>query len=176
MSYMEFMQGWPLWGVYLSLLGIVFLRAQATYWLGRGVSLSLHRSRIATRLGAKLERAERAINRFGPPAVTVSFLTVGIQTAINFSAGAMQMRFGRYLVAMFLGCLAWAAIYSLGGMAVFAAWWSLFVTSPELAVSAVAVTVLVILGWIRWRRRNAGRSAAAQEATGHQETQAAIGP
>lgn len=155
MPYSEFMQGWPFWAVYLALLGIVFVRAQATYWLGRGVNLGLHHSRLAARLGSRLERAERTIDRFGPPAVTVSFLTVGIQTAINLSAGAMRMRFGRYLLAMFLGCLAWAAVYSLGGLAVFVAWWELFLRFPLLALGVLLAVGGTVVAVVWWRHRRA---------------------
>lgn len=156
-----FMAGWPFWAVFLTLLGIVFARVQATYWLGRGVSLGLHHPRMAERLGARLERAERMIDRFGPPAVTLSFLTVGIQSAVNFSAGAMRMRFGRYLVAMLLGCLIWATVYSLGGLAVIAVWWSLFLRSPLLAL---AVTLSAVAGAaLAVRLRRARRTAEPEQ-------------
>ncbi|KUP97211.1 DedA family protein [Thermobifida cellulosilytica] len=151
----EFLEGRPFWVVYCSLLGIVFARAQATYWLGRGLGAGVHRSRIGQHIGPRLVRAENLINRFGPPAVTLCFLTVGIQTAVNLTSGAMRMRFGRYLVAMFLGCLAWAAVYSLGGMAVLAAWWGLFLHSPWLAVAVTAAVLAAAAAVVAWRRRRA---------------------
>ncbi|TDQ53617.1 DedA family protein [Actinorugispora endophytica] len=149
----EFLEGRPFWVVYFSLLGIVFARAQATYWIGRGLGAGVHRSGFAERIGPRLARAEGLVNRFGPPAVTLSFMTVGIQTAVNLAAGGVRMRFPRYLVAMFLGCLIWAAIYSLGGMAVLAAWWSLFLRSPLLALAVVAATAAAVTGLLWWRRR-----------------------
>ncbi|MEY9213611.1 VTT domain-containing protein [Thermobifida halotolerans] len=151
----EFLEGRPFWVVYFSLLGIVFARAQATYWLGRGLGAGVHRSRIGRRIGSRLVRAENLINRFGPPAVTLSFLTIGVQTAVNLASGAMRMRFPRYLVAMFLGCLAWAAVYSLGGMAVIAAWWGLFLRSPWLAVAATVLVAVAAVAFGAWRRRRA---------------------
>ncbi|GAA3988309.1 DedA family protein [Thermobifida alba] len=149
----EFLEGRPFWVVYLSLLGIVFARAQATYWLGRGLGAGVHRSRIGRRIGPRLARAENLINRFGPPAVTLCFLTVGVQTAVNLASGAMRMRFTRYLAAMFPGCLAWAAIYSLGGMAVLAAWWGLFLHSPWLAAAATVLVLAAAAAFVAWRRR-----------------------
>ncbi|WP_278360447.1 DedA family protein [Thermobifida fusca] len=154
----EFLEGRPFWVVYLSLLGIVFARAQATYWLGRGLGAGVYRSRLGQRIGPRLEHAENLINRYGPPAVTLSFLTIGIQTAVNLTSGAMRMRFVRYLIAMFVGCLAWAAIYSLGGMAVLAAWWGLFLHSPWAATAAAAAVIAAVVGVKTWRKR---RSAAA---------------
>lgn len=152
----EFLEGRPFWVVYFSLLGIVLARAQATYWLGRGFGAGMHRSRFAERFGPRLARAENLINRFGPPAVTLSFMTVGVQTAVNLAAGGMRMRFPRYLIAMFVGCLIWAAIYSLGGMAVLAVWWRLFLHSPILAGTVVAAAAgAAAVGWRR--RRTAAR-------------------
>ncbi|RCV51247.1 DedA family protein [Marinitenerispora sediminis] len=156
----EFLEGRPFWVVYSALLAIVFCRAQATYWIGRGIGAGVHRSGLARRLGERLTRAERLIDRFGPPAVTLSFLTVGIQTAVNLAAGAMRMSFPRYLVAMFAGCLAWAAVYSLGGMAVLAAWWNLFLHSPLLAVAAAALAVTAVAAAVLWRRRRRRRAGA----------------
>ncbi|MBB3036486.1 DedA family protein [Hoyosella altamirensis] len=155
-----FLEGRSVVVVYLALLGIVFLRAQATYWIGRGLGAGVHRSRLGDRLGDKLERAEGAINRYGPPAVTVSFLTIGVQTAINLTAGAMRMRFVRYLIAMFAGCLMWAAIYTFGGLAVMTAWVSMFTQSPLLAVGALAA-IAGLIGIIVWRRKQ--RAVAAHE-------------
>ncbi|GAB3208047.1 DedA family protein [Marinactinospora thermotolerans] len=156
----EFLEGRPFWIVYLALLGIVFCRAQATYWIGRGIGAGLHRSGWGRRIGPRLDRAEKLIDRFGPPAVTLSFLTVGIQTAVNLAAGAMRMRFPRYLVAMFVGCLAWAAVYSLGGLAVIAVWWELFLHSPLLAVTAAVVAAALIGAGVWWRRRTRSRDEA----------------
>ncbi|AEF41392.1 DedA family protein [Hoyosella subflava] len=155
-----FLEGRSVVVVYFALLGIVFLRAQATYWIGRGLGAGVHRSRLGDRLGDKLERAEAAINRYGPPAVTVSFLTIGVQTAINLTAGAMRMRFVRYLIAMFAGCLMWAAIYTFGGLAVMAAWVSVFTQSPLLAVGALAA-IAGLIGIIVWRRKQ--RAVAPHE-------------
>lgn len=156
-----FLEGRPFWVVYLSLLVIVLARAQATYWLGRAIGAGVHRSALARRLGSRLARAERLVGRYGPPAVTVSFATVGLQTAMNLVAGTMRMRFGRYLVAMIIGSLVWALLYSLGGLAVLAAWWRLFTASPPLAITvavlAVAVLAVVI---VRRRTRRAADSAA----------------
>ncbi|MCW4354357.1 VTT domain-containing protein [Hoyosella sp. YIM 151337] len=154
-----FLEGRSVVVVYFSLLGIVFLRAQATYWVGRALGAGVHRSRFGARLGSKLDRAEAAINRYGPPAVTVSFLTIGVQTAINLAAGAMRMHFFRYLVAMFLGCLMWAAIYTFGGLAVMTAWLSIFVESPFLAVAALLVIAAIVTLLILRRRRSAANVA-----------------
>lgn len=147
-----FLDGLPFWVVYLSLLGIVFARAQATYWAGRAIGAGVHRSAIARRLGTRLGRAEDLVGRYGPPAVTVSFVTVGFQTAMNLVAGTMRMQFARYLVAMLVGCLVWALVYSLGGLAVIATWWNLFTRSPALAVTLAVVVAAAVVAFVLWRR------------------------
>ncbi|MGX1767570.1 DedA family protein [Dietzia sp. NPDC055340] len=102
---------------------IVMLRANATYWLGRG-ALSGGRlsDRLARRLdGPTMKRAQRLSARYGVVAVPLSFLTVGIQTAINFSAGFTVMPLRRYLPAVTVGCVLWALLYSTVGMVGWAA-------------------------------------------------------
>ena len=49
--------------------------------------------------------------------MTVSFLTVGLQTVVNAAAGLIRMPWIRYTVAMLIGCIAWAAIYATVGIA-----------------------------------------------------------
>lgn len=66
----KFLEGQPFWIVYLAMLGIVFARVQATYWIGRGLGARLAHSRYADRIGPRLAEAERLVNRLGPPAVS----------------------------------------------------------------------------------------------------------
>ncbi|WP_083678555.1 DedA family protein [Nocardiopsis sp. CNR-923] len=152
-----FLEGQPFWIVYFTLLGVILLRVQATYWIGRGLGEGVSRSRMGRRLGPRLETARERIDRFGAPVVTLSFLTVGVQTAVNLAAGAMRMRFGRYLVAMFLGSLIWAALWSVVFSGVVGAWWALFLDSPWAAVGVTALAVAVVVGMV-WRSRRRERS------------------
>ncbi|QBI52955.1 DedA family protein [Streptomonospora litoralis] len=159
-----FLEGRPFWIVYAALFAIAFARTQTIYWIGRGVGAGLHRSRLAERIGDRIARAERLINRFGPPVVTVSYATVGVQSAIHLAAGAMRMAFWRYLVAMLPGCAGWAAIYSLGGLAVISVWWELFLRSPYLAAGAAVLVLAAAAGaavLIRRRRRAAADTSPA---------------
>jgi membrane protein DedA with SNARE-associated domain len=147
----EFLQGQPFWIAYLALFGIVFARTQATYWLGRGLGRGVRSTRRGRRLGPRLDRAERLINRFGPPVITVSYATVGFQTAAHLMAGAMRMGFIRYLLAMIPGCALWAALYGLGGLAVLAAVAEAFTHMPLL--TALLVTAAVVAGAVLITRR-----------------------
>lgn len=102
---------------FASLFVIVMLRANATYWLGRG---ALYGGTLSEKLAHRLEgptmkRAQHFAARFGVIAVPLSFLTIGIQTAINFSAGFTRMPLRRYLPAVIVGCVLWALLYSTVG-------------------------------------------------------------
>ena len=108
---------------FVLLFVIVMLRANATYWLGRGL---LNGGRLSTKLARHLEgptmlRAQRLSARLGIIAVPLSFLTIGVQTAINFSAGFTLMPLRRYIPAVIVGCLMWALLYSTVGMVGFTA-------------------------------------------------------
>lgn len=156
-----FLDGQPFWIVYSTLLGVILCRAQATYWLGRGLGAGVGRSRAGARLGPRLEAARGRIDRYGAPVVTLSFCTVGVQTAVNLAAGAMRMRFPRYLAAMLVGSLIWAGLWGvvIGGLV--GTWWSLFLESPWTALGAVVLAVLAVgLLALRARRRAAVEGGA----------------
>ena len=46
-----------------------------------------------------------------------TFLTVGVQTAVNLMAGAGRMPLVRYLPAVAVGSLIWAGVYTVAGVA-----------------------------------------------------------
>lgn len=141
-----------------ALFVIVFARANLTYWLGRGIIAGTLHTRFASFLSRRgYLRAERIVNTWGAPAVTVSFLTVGFQTLVNLAAGVTRMPQRRYLPAVTLGCIAWALIYATVGFVgaqAFAALWS---RSPELAIgiaaAALAGLVWFIAARVQSRRR-----------------------
>ncbi len=143
--------GW--WAVYLFLLGVVFLEAQATYWIGRAAVAGGLKSRWHRRFeGPTMERAHRFIERWGAVAVPLSFLTVGLRSAVQASAGFTRMSVPRYTLAMIPGCLAWAGIYTgLGAAATTLfrtfTWWFVGVIAVGLAVAVVATLI---------RRRTSG--------------------
>lgn len=105
--------------------------------------------------------------------VTLSYATVGFQTAIHLAAGAMRMSFVRYLVAMLPGCAGWAAVYSLGGLAVLAVWWDLFLRSPALAAAAGVLLIAAAVAAVLLARRRRARSAAPADGTEPADTPSA---
>jgi len=165
----------PWWWLFCFLLAVVFLRAQATYWLGRWLRNGLsprpdadeapvagpseRRARWAARFsGPAWERAQRFLDRWGFVGVPLSFLTVGFQTMVNAAAGFGRMRWDLYTLAMIPGCAAWAAIYSVAGFSLVAAW-----NASPIAVIAVLAGVVVVAGalsLLRRRRRPASLDRA----------------
>lgn len=135
---------WPYAATFAVLFAGAMLRSNATYWAGR----SLRAGGEHTRFGRHLDRpavarAEAAVRRLGAPAVTLSFLTVGVQTAVMAAAGALRMPLSRFVPATVVGSLLWAAVYTFAGLAVLRAaigglpWWGALLT-----VLAVAGTLL----------------------------------
>lgn len=170
MPQFAFLEGQPFWIVYATLLVVILLRAPATYWIGRGLGAGMLRSRIGERLGPRLDQAKERIDRYGAPVVTLSFFTVGMQTAINFSAGVVRMAFPRYFAAVFVGGLAWAGLWGSVISGLVGAWAALFLNSPWTAVGVVALAaVLVGTLVVRARRRAARRQADAAEEAGSRD-------
>lgn len=150
----DWWDGKPLLTAVAVLFGIVFVRAQLTYWIARGIAQGARRSRWADRLdGPKITRATALINRWGPPVVTVSFLTVGFQTVANAAAGLTRMPVGRYLLAMIPGCLAWAFVYATVGIAAVEAAVALAVRSPWALVLLLVLAVVAVAVLVQRRRR-----------------------
>jgi membrane protein DedA with SNARE-associated domain len=135
--------------LFLTLVATV--RAQTTYWLGRAVAAGLGR----TRLGGWLERdavvrARAALERWGWPIIPLSFLTIGFQTAVNFSAGAVGWRWWRYSLAALPGYVMWGCVYAAGGLAAIGA----LARFPLLVGAVLGLGLIGGLLWYRRRRRS----------------------
>lgn len=154
------MPDWPVLPLYFFLVVVALGRGGATYVVGRGArGAASRRWRLDSRW---VVRGEDVVRRFGPPAVTLCFLTVGVQTAVNLAAGTLRMPLRRYLPALLLGALLWAAVYLSVGVAVVEAFWGSRSPWLLLAVLAtVAASAAVVSNVLR--RRDAGERAAADE-------------
>ena len=130
----------PLAVVVLALFVIVMLRANGTYWLGRALAAGARRSRWEKMLESRhYATGARWLNRWGAPAVSLSFLTIGIQTMVNLAAGVAQMPLRRYLPAVIVGCVMWAFLYGTVGFIGWVAVGALWDRSPALTVALLAL-------------------------------------
>ncbi len=150
---------------------IVMARANGTYWLGRSITAGLSRSRKAARLleGRHYVTATRWLNRWGAPAITVSFMTIGIQTMINLAAGVTKMPLRRYLPAVTVGCIIWAFIYGSAGFLSLVAVEKLWQRSPALVI-ALGVLAVAGVAWAVLRKDKP--SAVAHQGAAAPEPQA----
>lgn len=142
-----------------ALFVIVMVRANATYWLGRGLVGGLRHTRIRGLMESRgYQNAEDRLARYGAPAVTLSFLTIGIQTLVNLAAGASKMPLRSYLIAVSLGSVIWAVVYATLGMVSLEALRALFDVSPVLAwlLAAITVAALIVFVAFRVRRQRVG--------------------
>lgn len=156
----------PWFVVACGLFVVVMLRANATYWLGRGVAHQTARTRWSSLLDSPgYHQACRWIERWGAPVVTVSFLTVGVQTLVNLSAGATRMPLRRYLPAVIIGCMLWAVLYATVGMVGFRAFVALHTWSPLVAWALVIVGIatLAVVVVARTRAARRGRTDTVQD-------------
>lgn len=142
---------WPVWAAFAALFGIALLRGGAIYGIGRGLrAADARRSRRGLLSGPAVGRAENLVRRYGAPVVALSFLTVGVQSAINAAAGMLRMPLSRYLPALAVGAVLWSAIYTTIGMAVVYA----VVGSAPVGWTALAVAgVLLVATATRYARR-----------------------
>lgn len=156
----SFLDDLPFWPLVATLLVIVFCRAQATYWLARLAVAGASRSRWGRWLdSAAVRRGSALLDRFGLPVVSVSFLTVGLQTVLNAAAGLARVPWWRYTVAMLVGCVAWAFVYATVGLALFWAVLAAFAGSPWGVAAIIVVVVAGAAARVVLRRRR--RSSVA---------------
>lgn len=154
----SWLEGWPFVWLYLFFVLGAALRSQALYWLGRGVAAGTLRARRAAWLdGPRTHRAVRLIERWGMPVVPLSFLTVGLQSAVHGASGLLRLHWLRYTLWSVPGWLVWALVWTGGGtVAVYGAL-ALAARSPWALVGALVLAgaVAAVLVLRRRRRREA---------------------
>lgn len=145
----------PIGITWLILFGIIIVRAGGTFLLGRLARKGMTRIDRVERIMArpKYRRAEELIDRWGAPAIVLSFLTVGIQTVVNLAAGTSGMRWRSYLPALAGGGSLWALIYSTVGLVGLTSLGRAFVREPGLTIGLGACVCLAIGGLVVGLRR-----------------------
>jgi membrane protein DedA with SNARE-associated domain len=102
----------------------------------------------------RFARMQQMVARWGAPVVTLSFLTVGIQTLVNLAAGVMRMPLRRYIPALTIGAILWAFLYATLGFATFAGWRRIYQLSPAVAIVTLVVLLAGLAGYIVWQVRH----------------------
>ena len=136
--------------VFLFFWCLAMMRSHTMYWIGRGITAGTARTRWVSLLESPVyARAQAWSARWGVLAVPVSFLTFGIQSVIQLSAGVARMPLRRYVAATAVGAIAWAAVYTTVGMTILMTW----LTAPiGRIVSVLTDTALVLIVMIRRSR------------------------
>ncbi len=160
----DFLSGLPFWLVFGFLLVGAMLRGQGTYWIGRiatvqalkhihptgGWQLRAHRALS----GEGAQRGVDAIRRWGLVIVPVAYLTVGFQSMVMLGAGILRIHWLRFTLAQVPGAIAWAAIYSTIGFAVWNAALAAAAGSPA-GIAVLLGLVLTVVALLVLRRRRA---------------------
>ena len=136
--------------VFLFFWCLAMMRSHTMYWIGRGIIAGTARTRWVSLIESPMyARAQAWSARWGVLAVPMSFLTVGLQSFIQISAGVARMPLHRYAAATVVGAIAWAIVYTTIGMAILTAW----ITGPIGRIaSLLTVAVLVLIVVIRGSR------------------------
>ena len=165
------MRDWPVLGVFLFFLFGAVARSQTIYWIGRGVTAGVLRSRWGDRLdSAQVRRATTTFERWGMPVVPLAFLTVGFQSAVFASVGLLRVGWLRYTLWTIPGCLVWAALWGGSGLVLVAGGWTLARRSPLALVAALLVVAAagVLIGLrVRRRREQRGSIEDLADEAGH---------
>lgn len=144
----------PFLAVYAALFCIVFCRAGATHLIGRLATRGAERStRVRTMMASDgYRRAVGLINRWGAPVVSASFLTIGVQTLVQFASGVLRMRARSYVPALVVGSMAWALVYSTIGIVGFQGIALAWQRSPLLTILVCLVLAAALAAFIVRRR------------------------
>lgn len=100
------------------------------------------------------------VHRFGPFAVVLAYLTVGVQTAVFVGSGLVRMPYPRFLAASVPGSVAWAFVWGTVGLG--AVWAAVrLATASPWGLAAVLLAAAALAGWVVLRRRARARRADA---------------
>lgn len=156
----------PFEAAFAALFVIVLVRTNATYWVGRALAAGYGRSRLAGRWApAKFDGARRLIDRWGPFAIVLTFLTVGLQTAVNLTAGMGRMHLRYYIPATVVGSAVWALVYATVGLAAVELVLGYAAASPWAWAAVAAAVGLAVVRVVRTRvrrKREATRGVATR--------------
>ena len=155
----------PFIWAYLFAMMVVALRSTATYGIGRFVHYLVERSQQPKdgwqrkawnwAHADSTVRAQNQLRSKGLILIPFAFVTVGVQSLIMVAAGVIGVSLPRFIVAAFPGWLAWAAIYSTIGFAVWKAVLGAAAGSPWGIAVLTMVVCAIVAAIIMARHRRA---------------------
>jgi membrane protein DedA with SNARE-associated domain len=150
----------------LSLLGVIVAGVAgnlAGSWLAYGVGYLGGRP-LVDRFGrylllrsSELDRAHGWFEHHGPQTVLLGRVIPVVRTFISLPAGVARMGFVRFTVYTILGCLPWCTAVALLGYALGDRWDQVEAVIRPFAW-AIAIVLVVGIGWWIWRRVRALRA------------------
>lgn len=166
----DFLASLPFWLVFSFLFAGAMVRGQGIYWAGRVVTEQALRRAHPTQgwrlrmhrwlQGEGAERGIEAIRRWGLAVVPFAYLTVGFQSMVMAGAGVLRIRWPRFTLVQVPGALAWAAIYSTIGFAVWEAALAAAAGSPW-GLAGLTAGAVVLVATVAVRRRRTRRHELA---------------
>lgn len=170
----EMLSNFPFWGAWIFMYVLGTLRGQGTYWIGRGASSA------ATHVGSEEEHDSKwakikawlnsdrtktgrtLVHKIGVVAVPLSYLTVGLQTAVLAAAGLVRIQWWKFTVAQIPGAIAWATIYSGVGLAGWSAVLAIFTGDGIVPAIVFVVLVAVVIAAIVFVSKSLRKNSAAK--------------
>ena len=170
----EMLSNFPFWGAWIFMYILGTLRGQGTYWIGRGASSA------ATHVGSEEEHDSKwaqikawlnsdrtktgrtLVHKIGVVAVPLSYLTVGLQTAVLAAAGLVRIQWWKFTVAQIPGAIAWATIYSGVGLAGWSAVLAIFTGDGIVPAIVFVVLVAVVIAAIVFVSKSLRKNSAAK--------------
>lgn len=174
----EMLSNFPFWGAWIFMYVLGTLRGQGTYWIGRGASSA------ATHVGSEEEHDSKwaqikawlnsdrtktgrtLVHKIGVVAVPLSYLTVGLQTAVLAAAGLVRIQWWKFTVAQIPGAIAWATIYSGVGLAGWSAVLAIFTGDGIVPAIVLVVLVAVVIAAIVFISKSLRKNSAAKTQRG----------
>jgi len=155
--------GRALWAAWLVVALGAFEGDHVGYLIGRRAGPAIASSRLVRRLGAQhWRRATGLVHRFGAPALVIGRLVPGVRTLLGLTAGALGMRYRRYVLASCAAAGVWSGVWVWGGSTL-----GQLLTAIELHEGLILAGILMVAVVV-------GRFAIARRTRGEADGNAAV--
>jgi membrane protein DedA with SNARE-associated domain len=169
-------------GMNVVLVGVVaviavIVGAEIGYVIGNfaGRELVLRYGKYVLLTPEHLKRAEAIVSRYGGFVVIIARFIVGLREANGIIAGITQMRWFTFLVFNVIGACAWVATWLTLGYVAGDHIGTIYADINRYFLYVLIGLVVLLAGYILWRRVRRRRSHGAEEAAGAGETAKASG-